>query len=100
MSMNSCYRCNGFITVGYDAHIRESYQYCVNCGARPGYIPYRADQLPLDAPIPCRKCKQQPVVTIKRPIKGEIRSEYCATCRIEHLALRRAKKAEPQCQEV
>lgn len=77
---------------GYDEGLRERYSYCVNCGARPEWVARRPDGSPLSAPISCRRCKQRPVAVIKRSFKGEIYSDMCQYCRVEHLMQRRIRK--------
>ncbi len=92
--MSRCNKCQGLLSTGYDINLREEYTYCINCGARPTWAARRADGRPLEAPIVCRKCKEYPVTSVVRPIKGEIWTELCQFCRVTHLANRRARKLE------
>lgn len=86
-----CTRCSGLLAKGYDVGLRETYQYCLNCGARPTYQTRRMDGRSVHEPIYCRHCKAQPVATILRKHAGPVVSRLCWACRAEELARRRRK---------
>ncbi len=87
-----CKKCCGLLAGGYDVNLRESYQYCVNCGFRPQWQGRHHGGQLMHVPVPCRRCKEHPGVSVTYPNKGVVVTELCQYCRIEHLARRRAKK--------
>lgn len=79
----TCPRCAGFVVEEWDPDASMAYTRCLNCGARPGLTPYRADGQPIDAPLLCYECKKRP--RLELPSGRRVTdSRMCAECRIQY----------------
>lgn len=78
----------------YDVYLRRDEQICINCGARPEYMPVRADGQEIGAPMLCRTCGLYPreVIQAYRADAREIGN--CRRCREHNLNRKRTVKKE------
>lgn len=58
--MSPCRRCDGVLVRDWDVESRTMFLRCVQCSNRPLQVTYRADGLPIGAPLLCVACHQSP----------------------------------------
>lgn len=58
--MDPCRRCSGWMVREWDDLTRSMFLKCVCCGDRPLQVTYRADGLPVGAPMICKQCRMNP----------------------------------------
>jgi len=78
----SCLRCQGLLVEDWDVESRTAFLRCIICSARPYQVTYRADGLPIGAPLLCVDCHVRPRATmLSKGAKGEDEVGRCAECR-------------------
>lgn len=89
-----CEKCQGLIVSQYDVYLRQDEQICINCGARPAFMPVRVDGQAIGAPMVCRTCGIYPreIINAYRADDREIGN--CRQCREKALTRKRVAKKE------
>jgi hypothetical protein len=78
----NCTRCQGLLVEDWDVESRTKFLRCTGCSARPYQVTYRADGLPLGAPLLCTMCHKNPrAVMLNKTSKGEQEIGRCIECR-------------------
>jgi len=79
--MSPCRRCDGVLVRDWDVESRSMFLRCVQCSNRPLQVTYRADGLPIGAPLLCVACHQRPRATIQNHRRGDDEISRCVVCR-------------------